>query len=105
MKILKHGDLQPRKFTCTKCGCEFVADMTEYNKTTYTYCIGNYEEFEIYCPICEHRIIRRGNDAPLYNEETCDSSIDGMSDYEVREYCKLLHKKLLELQGEHDIYV
>jgi len=30
MKILKHGSLKPRKFTCFNCGCEFVADTTEY---------------------------------------------------------------------------
>lgn len=30
MKILKHGNLKPRKFTCWNCGCEFVANTTEY---------------------------------------------------------------------------
>ena len=30
MKILKHGDLKPRKFICKDCGCEFVADAREY---------------------------------------------------------------------------
>lgn len=30
MKILKHGDLKPRHFTCDRCGCEFVADLSEY---------------------------------------------------------------------------
>jgi len=34
MKILKHGNMKPRKFTCLNCGCEFVADTTEYNMTT-----------------------------------------------------------------------
>lgn len=30
MKILKHGNLKQRKFTCAICGCEFVVDMREY---------------------------------------------------------------------------
>ena len=30
MKILKHGNLRPRKFTCRYCGCEFVANIKEY---------------------------------------------------------------------------
>lgn len=30
MKILKHGDLKPRKFICADCGCEFVANISEY---------------------------------------------------------------------------
>ncbi len=31
MKILKHGNLKPRKFTCGYCGCEFVANAKEYD--------------------------------------------------------------------------
>lgn len=30
MEIIKHGKKKPRKFTCFNCGCEFVADTTEY---------------------------------------------------------------------------
>lgn len=30
MKIIKHGNMKPRKFTCLNCGCEFVANTTEY---------------------------------------------------------------------------
>jgi hypothetical protein len=33
MQILKHGNLKSRKFTCSNCGCEFVADPTEYGTT------------------------------------------------------------------------
>ena len=33
MKILKYGSLKPRKFICMNCGCEFVADTTEYSMT------------------------------------------------------------------------
>ena len=41
MKILKHGDLKPRKFTCHECDCEFVANIKEYkiiDRWIYTYC-------------------------------------------------------------------
>lgn len=29
-KIIKHGNLKPRKFTCKNCDCEFVADVMDY---------------------------------------------------------------------------
>ena len=29
MKILKPGKVEQRKFTCSRCGCVFVADTTE----------------------------------------------------------------------------
>ena len=32
MKILKHGNLKPQKFTCKECGCEFVLNYREYHK-------------------------------------------------------------------------
>ena len=68
MKILKHGDLQPRKFTCTKCGCEFVADMTEYGKCSDIHPVyGPYTAYHIYCPECRHEI--NAENAPLYKED------------------------------------
>lgn len=30
MRVIKHGDMKPRKFTCLNCGCEFIANTTEY---------------------------------------------------------------------------
>lgn len=63
MKILKNGDLQPRKFTCTNCGCEFVADMMEYT-------LAHVEElYCICCPECEHFIIASADEAPIYNKD------------------------------------
>ena len=99
MKILKHGDLQPRKFTCTSCGCEFVADKSEYGYEAYTH------NYSVYCPDCRSLIWAQSNAAPLHKEETCDDPIDSMSDDEVRIYCKMIHKKLLELCNEKNIYV
>lgn len=32
--ILKHGYLKPRKFTCGICGCEFIAEATDYTAIT-----------------------------------------------------------------------
>ena len=49
MRILKHGDLRPRKFECDVCGCEFVAETDEYTTTKasgITLC------YYIYCPEC-----------------------------------------------------
>lgn len=74
MKILKNGDLQPRKFKCPKCGCEFIANMMEYTLThvEVNYCIC--------CPECMHYIIASADEAPLYNEdlESYDSPGLGM---------------------------
>ena len=33
MRILKHGNLKPRKFICQSCGCEFIAEAHEYSTT------------------------------------------------------------------------
>lgn len=54
MNILKQGDPKPLKFICKYCGCEFVAEVREYN--TYTnngvvsYCY-------TYCPNCDTEIV------------------------------------------------
>ncbi len=50
MKILKHGNLKPLKFTCWHCGCEFVADMSEY-RTTMANGINLWHN--AYCPECD----------------------------------------------------
>lgn len=71
-KILKHGDLQPRKFTCTKCGCEFVADMTEYGKANYNHPIrGAYINYYITCPDCRNDMTVEN--APPYKEDEHDA--------------------------------
>ena len=46
MVIVKHGNLKEEDFTCERCGCEFIADMTEY-KESYS----NHERYYIIqCP-------------------------------------------------------
>ena len=68
MKILKHGDLQPRKFKCSNCGCEFVADKREYDVQVYCTYEGNLESYYVDCPDCMYRVFARLGDAPIYNE-------------------------------------
>lgn len=49
MKILKYGNLRPRKFICWHCDCEFVADTTEYSTTMSN---GVIIWHHAYCPEC-----------------------------------------------------
>lgn len=49
MKILKHGNRRPRKFTCPNCDCEFVANTTEY---WVTECNGVVLWYHADCPEC-----------------------------------------------------
>ena len=82
MKILKHGDLKPRKFTCRTCGCEFVANRDEYGSYSI-YCpdtLDNIEVCRVYCPDCGMFVEQ---DAPLYKEpvdervtKACDALMD-----------------------------
>lgn len=52
MKILKHGNLKPRKFICKDCGCEFVANISEYGwYTNSVTALWYYAD----CPECEAR--------------------------------------------------
>lgn len=53
MRILKHGDLKPRKFVCRFCGCEFVAEIGEYKITNPA---ENYFWYSVYCPECDSYI-------------------------------------------------
>ena len=48
MKIIKHGDLKPRKFICRYCGCEFVANAREYNTSEHW--------IFMYCPDCDTQV-------------------------------------------------
>ena len=62
MKILKHGDLQPRKFTCPECGCIFVANRTEYE-------VRNSITYLTVCPDCNYDLFTTLQYAPLFKEE------------------------------------
>ena len=59
MKILKHGYMMPRRFTCRFCGCIFVADRREYG-TSVDGC-----NFYVNCPDCNAKLDMC---APLYKE-------------------------------------
>lgn len=50
MKIIKHGNMKPRSFTCDRCGCEFVAEVNEYR--TVSAC-GSVLCHEARCPECD----------------------------------------------------
>lgn len=72
MRILKHGDLKPRKFICPNCGCVFVADRTEYQKNSG----GGVIKCGTTCPDCEYYLFVDGDQAPLFNEEQENESKD-----------------------------
>lgn len=55
MRILKHGNLKPRKFVCWNCDCEFVADVSEYRTTTSN---GVTLWHNAYCPECDSETIK-----------------------------------------------
>lgn len=46
MHIIKHGNLEPRYFVCRYCGCEFVADKSEYKVAA------SGDNFFVDCPEC-----------------------------------------------------
>lgn len=50
MKILKPGKdvLKPRKFVCSYCGCEFIAEKNEYDSVFYN----NDFFYKCDCPNC-----------------------------------------------------
>jgi transcription elongation factor Elf1 len=60
MKILKHGNLLPRRFICKYCGCVFVADLSEYNIAV------SGDNFFVICPDCNTKFDMH---APLYIEK------------------------------------
>ena len=57
MKIIKQGDpslaLKEKTFKCVECGCEFIA-----NKTEYKYCGSQYNIacYMAICPTCSHKV-------------------------------------------------
>jgi hypothetical protein len=63
MKILKHGKLKERKFTCKICGCEFIADISEYRFSLA-------DDFMVCCPDCKKEACYYESEAPLCIEAT-----------------------------------
>ena len=50
MEIIRHGNLMPIRFECQKCGCEFIADLNEYQEA-----YSNGEKYLIVnCPDCNN---------------------------------------------------
>lgn len=50
MEIIKHGNLKPILFECQQCGCEFIADLNEYQESYL-----NGERYLIVnCPDCNN---------------------------------------------------
>lgn len=62
MKILKHGNLNPRKFVCHICGCEFVADGNEYDTVSQ---FNQIVYHIVQCPYCRCDT----TDSELWEEE------------------------------------
>lgn len=85
MKILKHGNLIPRLFTCKKCGCVFVADMKEYSIAA------SGDNFFVTCPECKIEFDMR---APIYTEKENDPNViidktcTGYDDWAHSQYCE-----------------
>lgn len=50
MEIIKHGNLMPILFECQKCGCEFIADLNEYQEA---YSNGE-KHLIVNCPDCNN---------------------------------------------------
>lgn len=63
MKIIKHGNMKPRIFTCIVCGCEFIAEVNEY-RTTKIYIDDPW--YSSYCPECNSETI---DSKPLEEEK------------------------------------
>lgn len=56
MKIIKEGNYEkifkPRRFCCTRCGCEFEADSTEYKPSSQLAEMKDGIISECRCPSC-----------------------------------------------------
>ena len=58
MRIIKHGTLPERNFTCETCGCEFVANCKEYDRDDFPNYHALYKtRFRVICPDCGSEII------------------------------------------------
>lgn len=54
MIVLKQGSKKPLKFVCKYCGCEFVAEVGEYNTYTNN---GSVSYCYAYCPNCVTEVV------------------------------------------------
>lgn len=62
MKILKEGAInrKPKKFVCDNCGCEFIADNTEYALPDYMECVHDAIKAKCKCPTCGKMVYNYG---------------------------------------------
>lgn len=61
MKIIRPGNVPERNFTCDVCGCEFIANFSEYTHNHIYDKLGGrtlWDVFECDCPCCGNRIIQ-----------------------------------------------
>ena len=59
MKIIKPGNVPERTFICDTCGCEFIANASEYTRNyVYDKISGRtlWETFECDCPYCGNQV-------------------------------------------------
>lgn len=87
MKILKHGNMAQRIFTCKYCCCQFVADRSEYTAAA------SGDNFFVTCPECKSRFDMH---APLYKEESDPYQITEPIEYNNwthSMYCEWLQKQ------------
>lgn len=53
IKVIKQGDMPPKKFTCPACGCEFEAGREDYSVDE----IGlGYYKYSCQCPCCKSEV-------------------------------------------------
>ena len=59
MKIIKQGKVPERTFICEACGCEFIANFSEYTHERIYYKFIQrtlWEIFESQCPCCGNTV-------------------------------------------------
>lgn len=86
MKILKHGDMMLRKFTCKFCGCVFVADRSEYQIAA------SLDNFYVRCPdcgsmFCGHASLYKDDDQSVIIDKEESTAFD---DWAHSMYCNWL---------------
>ena len=96
-KILKHGNVQPRKFICSRCGCVFIADLTEYD-VSLAITHGNCK-YSAWCPDCDYYLFNIN--APLYIQEP-DNTLNDKLDHIIDNFLDYLNE---EVHPNCDYYI
>lgn len=65
MEIIKNGDLsklrENKHFICERCGCEFIADDTEYTYPSQIEMMHDGIEAKCTCPTCGNMVYKHYN--------------------------------------------